>query len=85
MSKKIKRENIELHLIEKQFNLIELTMLDAFFEHKWREKWTITKKQQEKFKQYAIPLIKKTLKCSKQKAQVALDKFIQQFGLRVEN
>jgi len=81
---KINRQNIEEHLIEKQFNLIELTILDALFDHKWKDKWTLTPEQANKFKTYAIPLIKKTLKCSKQKAQVALDKFIEQFGLKVE-
>jgi len=82
--KKIKRENIEEHLMEYQLNLLELTMLDACFNHKWREEWTLTKEQANKFKTYSIPLIKKTLKCSKTNAQIALDRFIETYGLKVK-
>lgn len=82
--KKINRNNIEMHLIEKQFNLLELTALDALFHHDWREKWTLTQEQQNTFKAYSIPLIKKTLKCSKSRAEVALDRFLNMYGLKIK-
>lgn len=82
--KKVNRNNIEMHLIEKQFNLLELTALDALFDKNWKEKWTITQEQYNHLKQYAIPLIKKTLKCSKTKAQVAFDKWQEMYGLKIE-
>lgn len=78
---KIKRENIYIHLIEKQFNLIEKTTLDAFIED-WKT-WSISKKQSEEFKKYFVFLVKKVLKISSKKANVAYNRFINQHGLNI--
>ena len=79
----INRNNLYLHLIEKQFNILELTTQDALL-YNWRE-WTITQKQADKFEKYAIALIKKTLKCNKTKAGIAFSRFIADHGLLIKN
>ena len=79
---KVKRENIYQHLLEKQFNLVEKVTFDAFIED-WRQ-WEITKEQAEEFKKYFISLVKKVLKISKKKAEIAYIKFEQQHGLKIK-
>ncbi len=81
---KIKREQLYEHLLERQFMLVERTILDAVFDKEWWKKWWITPEQYESFEEYSLALIKKTLKCSSKKAKVAFDKFIELHGLPVQ-
>ena len=83
--KLITRDNIYEHLLEKQFNIVEMTIFDAILVEKdWMHKWVITQEQHNKFKEYSLKLIKKTLKCSSKKANLAFEKFIELHGLNVK-
>ena len=82
---KINRTNLYEHLLEKQFNYLEKTLLDALFEKNWREEWTITKVQSIAFEKYAIPLIKKTLKINTNKAKSTFDWFKQIHALKIKD
>ncbi len=84
MKAKINRANILEHLVERQFNLIEKTMLDTVFNKNFREEWTLTKEQHETLKNYAIPLMKKVFKFNKQKAIDNFRWFMWTYGLKVK-
>jgi len=81
---KITRENIYLHLLEKQFNLLDYTIQDAILEKKWQELWEVDKNKFDEFKIYAINLIKKTFKCNKQKAVSTFQWFEFNHGLKIK-
>lgn len=82
---KIDRTNITDHLIEYQLNMIGKTIPDAQKIDDWYYQFTMTQKQHEVFKGYAIPLIKKVFKCTKKKAEETFSWFNLQFGLRIKN
>jgi len=84
MKAKITKDNILEHLVEYQFNLIELTTLDALFEKDWRTKWTLTPEQFEQFRKYSIPLLKKIYKFNTNKAKWNFEWIIDKFGLKVK-
>lgn len=79
---KINRTNIAEHLIEYQLNMVGKTMQEAKEDDMWFFNWTFTQEQHDKFKGYAIPLIKKVLKCNKKKAESIFAWFDLEFGLR---
>jgi hypothetical protein len=81
---KINRENINDHLIEYQLNMIGKTMNEATSDKKWYYNNTMTKKQHEEFRAYAIPLLKKTFKFNKSKAEQTFSRFDLTFGLRLK-
>ncbi len=81
---KIKRENLEEHLLEKQFNYIQLTVLDAAFTKDWPKKWTLTKKQHEDWKTYCIYTIKKVCKINRTKAIATFEYLNGKFGLKIK-
>lgn len=81
----INRTNITNHLIEYQLNMIGKTIKDAEKLEDWYYQFTLTQKQHEVFKGYAIPLIKKIFKCSKTKAEQTFDWFNLNLGLRIKN
>jgi len=51
----------------------------------WFHEWTMTTEQYEKFRAYAIPLLKKTFKFNTNKAKETFDWFNLQFGLRIKD
>ena len=81
---KVTRQNISEHLFEKQLEIIEKTVQDAIAERNWRGEWFMTQEEFNEFKSYSIPLIKKTFKCNKSKAESTFNWFILQFGLKVK-
>lgn len=81
---KINRQNISEHLFEKQLEIIEKTVQDAIKSRNWRGEWLMTTEEFSEFKNYSIPLIKKTFKCNKTKAESTFNWFIIQFGLKVQ-
>jgi hypothetical protein len=85
MKAKVNRENISNHLIEYQLQMIGKSMSDILDDDKWYYNNTITSEQFEKFKAYAIPLLKKVFKFNKSKAERTFDWFNLSFGLRIEN
>lgn len=83
--KLINRDNIYIHLLEKQLNLIEKTIPNALLDRNWKEEWTITKNQLQEFENYAIPLLMKTFKFSKGKAVSTFTWFLLSHGLKVKD
>jgi hypothetical protein len=83
--KLINRDNIYQHLLEKEFNLIDMTIQNALLERNWKEKWTITKEQLQQLEDYAIPLLKKTFKFSTKKAVSTFAWFWLQHGIKVKD
>lgn len=82
---KIDRTNITDHLIEYQLNMIGKTIPDAQKIDDWYHQFTLTQKQHDVFKGYAIPLLKKVFKCTKAKAEQTFAWFDLNFGLRIKN
>lgn len=82
---KINRTNISEHLVEYQLKMIGKTFSDIENDEKWYYNNTMTEQQQEEFKHYAIPLLKKIFKFNKSKAEQTFDWFSLQFGLRTKN
>lgn len=85
MKSKINRENITRHLIEYQLEMVGKSMLDTLDDDKWYFNITMTPEQHEEFKRYAIPLLKKTFKFNKGKAEKTFQWFDLQFGLRIKS
>ena len=82
---KITRLNIADHLVEYQLNMIGKTTEEAKKDDMWFHNWTITTRQYELFKAYAIPLLKKTFRYNTKKAQDTFNWFNLQFGLRLKD
>lgn len=80
---RIKRENLANHLVEYQLNMVGKTIEDAKLDPWWFHNITCSQKQFLEFRAYAIPLIKKVLKCNKKKAEHSFLWLNLQFGLRV--
>lgn len=80
---KITRENIAEHLVRYQLEMVGKTWEDAMADQQWYYNFTMTQDQFDQFMDYALPLVKKVLRCNKNKAQIALDWFNLQFGLRI--
>lgn len=81
----VNRMNIGDHLIEYQLNMIGKTTGEARKVDDWYTKWTMTSKQHELFKAYAIPLLKKVFKFNKQKAESTFAWFDLSYGLRIKD
>lgn len=80
---KVTRSNIAEHLVEYQLSLIGKTVQDAVKTHEWKTQWNFTQEDYDKFKAYSIPLIKKTFKCNRKKAESTFDWFYLNFGLKI--
>lgn len=85
MKKKITRENIGEHLLEYQLALIDKTVQEAKLDDMWVFNWTITKDQYAQFRNYAIPLLKKTFRYNKEKAEKTFSWFYVKFGLMIKD
>jgi len=81
---RIKREQLEEHLVEKQFNYLDLTILDALFTPDWKEKWTLTQKQHDDWEKYCMSTLKKVLKINKSKAAYNFKYLKKNFGLKIK-
>jgi len=81
---RVTRNNISEHLFEYQLSLIGKTTIDAINNRNWKEEWYMTPSEAEKFKKYAIPLIKKVFKCNKSKAESTFNWFLVSFGIKIE-
>lgn len=85
MKKIINRTNITEHLIEYQLNMIDKTIEMIKEDEEWYKNNTVTEKQFEEFKMYAIPLLQKIFKFNKTKANLTFEWFNKNFGLRILN
>lgn len=81
----VNRRNVAMHLLKYQLNMVDKTLEETLDDDKWFFNWTMTSDQLEEFKGYAIPLLKKTFKCSKKKAEGIFQWFNLQYGLRIKN
>jgi hypothetical protein len=82
---KINRENVAEHLIDYQLGMIDKSMQEAHMTKEWYSKWTMTQEQHDKFKAYAVPLMKKVFKINKARAEANFQWFDVQFGLRIKD
>lgn len=82
---KINRDNITKHLVEYQLNMVGKTLEDTLSDDMWFFNWTMTPDEHKEFKAYAIPLIKKTFKCNKSRAESTFGFFNLNFGLRIKS
>ena len=82
---RINRTNITEHLIEYQLKMVGKTIDEIKKDELWYSNNTITEEQYEKFKSYAIPLLKKIFKFNKSKAESTFGWFSLQFGLKITN
>lgn len=80
---KVTRQNLAEHLAKYQLEMVGKTWDDALADSQWFYNITMTQDQFDEFMKYAIPLVKKTLRCNKASAHKALDWFNLQFGLRI--
>ncbi len=81
----INRTNVADHLVEYQLEMVGKTVAEAIRTPDWYSEWTMTEAQQEDFRAYAIPLLKKVFRCNKKKAESIFGWFNLQFGLRIDN
>ena len=65
--------------------MVGKTIADAKKDEQWFTNITMTSKQYELFKAYAIPLLKKVFKFNKGKAESAFAWFDLGYGLRVKD
>ena len=77
------RENIAMHLVEKQMMMIGKTYEDAENDEQWYVNNTLTQEQFLKFREEALSLMKKVFKCSKSKALENFDWWNLNWGLRI--
>ena len=85
MKRIVNRTNITEHLIEHQLNMIGKTISEIRDDELWYVNNTFTDEQYEEFRKYSIPLLKKTFKFNKKKAEQTFDWFNLQFGLKILN
>ena len=81
----INRRNIQDHLVEYQLNMIGKTTDDIKDDEEWYYNNTMTEKQHELFKAYAIPLLRKVFKFNKRAAENTFDWFNLGYGLRIKD
>jgi len=87
MEKKLKltRHTLADHLIEYQLAMVGKTLDQATAEPKWYSEWTMTSRQHDEFKAYAVPLISKAYRCSKTASAQTFSWFDLQYGLRIKD
>ena len=81
--KRINRENIADHLVEYQLAFINKTLQEAIDNPNWLTEWSMDPEDHEKFREYAIALIKKVFKCNTNRAKSTFGWFNFQFGLKI--
>lgn len=81
----INRLNISEHLVEYQLKMIGKTLQTAFDDDIWWLTNTMTQKQADEFKEYAIPLLKRVFKCNRGKAESTFSWFFGNYGLRIKD
>ena len=79
------REEINRKLVSMQMEMIGLTYQDAMDTPEFWRVYTLTTAQTEAWRKLAIPLIKKTFKCNKGRAEMTLGMFELNLGLRIQD
>jgi hypothetical protein len=78
------REEINRKLVTMQMEMIGLTYEDAMNTPEFWRVYSLTPTQEEEWRKKALPLIKKTFKCNKQKALLTMHFFELNLGLRTD-
>lgn len=78
------REELPSKLVALQMEIIGKTYEDAMNTPEFWKVFTMTELQLLDFKRRAIFIIQKTLKCNKKKANLALELFLKDLSLRIE-
>jgi len=85
MGKKlVDRDNLLEYLVEKQFNLVEKSVISALFNPNWKEEWTISKKQHEEWKKHCKFVMKKVLQFNNNKFLETFQWLEQHYGLKIK-
>jgi hypothetical protein len=84
MNKPINRTNVAEHLLEYQLQMVGKKPIDIIDDDKWYFNWTMTRKQRDELRLYAIPLIQKTFKINKTRANETFNWWEMHFGLRLK-
>lgn len=79
------REEINRKLVSMQMEMIGKTYQDAMDTPEFWRVYTLTTEQTLEWRKAALPLIKKTFKCNKRRAEMTLGMFELNLGLRVED
>jgi hypothetical protein len=79
------REEINRKLVTMQMEMIGLTYQDAVDTPEFWRVYTLTTEQTLEWRKLALPLIKKTFKCNKTRAQSTMGWFELNLGLREYN
>jgi len=80
----VNRTNITSHLIKYELEMIGKTLVDAVENDRWWFEFTMTHNQFDQFRSYALPLIRKTFKCNKAKAEHTFGWYWDNFGVRLK-
>jgi len=81
----VNRTNITEHLIKYELEIVGKTLVQAVENDRWNFEFAITRSQFEQFRSYALPLLRKTFKCNKAKAEHTFGWYWSNFGLRIKN
>lgn len=79
------REEINRKLVSMQMEMIGLTYQDAVDTPEFWRVYTLTTAQTLEWRKAALPLIKKTFKCNKRRAELTMAMFELNLGLREYN
>jgi hypothetical protein len=79
------REEINRKLVTMQMEMIGLSYQDAMDTPEFWRVYTLTTEQTLEWRKVALPLIKKTFKCNKKIAEITMDMFELNLGLREFN
>ena len=79
------REEINRKLVSMQMEMIGLTYDDAVNTPEFWRVYSLTTEQTETWRKVALPLIKKTFKCNKRRAELTMGMFELNLGLREYN
>ena len=79
------REEINRKLVSMQMEMIGLTYEDAMNTPEFWRVYTLTTEQTLEWRKQALPLIKKTFKCNKRRAELTMAMFELNLGLREFN
>lgn len=84
MNKKVNRSNIVEHLLSYQLELIGKKIEDLDEEGAWLKELSTSQENYEKFRVYAIPLLKKIFKFNTNRAKSTFAWFDLMWGLKIE-
>ena len=83
LEKSPNRKTLERYLLILQLSYIGKTIEDTLDVEMFQDEWVFSYSQYIEFREEAIPVIKKALRCNRSKAEKAFNDFYEQLGLRI--